>query len=138
MKYSLEKKDEYAILSLGEENLNSVKAPDLKSEMVMIKQSGVKNVILDLSQVKYVDSSGLSAILTGNRLWTEDGGLFVLTGINHPSVKMLITISRLDSVLSIQPAVADAEKLIMMETLRDELDGTAIQEEKESEEDSEE
>lgn len=123
MKYALEKKDEYAVLTLGEENLNSVKAPDLKSELIMLKQSGVKNIILDLSQVKYVDSSGLSAILTGNRLWTDEGALFVLSGIQHPSVKMLITISRLDSVLAIQPTVADAEKWVMMETLREELSG---------------
>lgn len=123
MKYSLEKQDEYAIVKLGEENLNSVKAPDLKSELIMLKQSGVKNMIVNMENVKYVDSSGLSAILTGNRIWEEDGGMFVLTGIQHPSVKMLISISRLDSVLTIQPTDADAAKLIMMETLRDELDG---------------
>ena len=121
MKYSVEKSDEYAIMTVGETNLNSIKAPDLKSELIVQKQAGIKNLILNLSQVQYIDSSGLSAILTGNRIWMEDGGLFFLTGIEHPSVKMLINISRLDSVLNIKESNNDAVKIIMMEALKNEL-----------------
>jgi anti-sigma B factor antagonist len=121
MKYSVEKQDDYAIMSLNEENLNSVKAPDLKSEFVVLKNQGIKNLILNLEEVKYVDSSGLSAILTGNRIWMEDEGLFVLTGVIHPSVKMLINISKLDTVLDIKDSVNDAVKLIMLQTLQNQL-----------------
>ena len=131
MKYAVEKRDEYAVMTLGEENLNSLKAPDLKSELIVLKNSGIKNLILNLEEVKYVDSSGLSAILTGNRLWNEEGGKFVLTGVVHPSVKMLITISRLDSVLEVTETTAEASKIVMMEAFRSELGG----EEQPSEED---
>lgn len=123
MKYSVEKKDEYAVMTLSEENLNSVKAPDLKSELIVLKNSGIRNLILNLENVKYVDSSGLSAILTGNRLWTEEEGMFVITGVVHPSVKMLITISRLDTVLDIQEDSSEAVKLIMMQALKNEIEG---------------
>jgi anti-sigma B factor antagonist len=134
MKYSVEKQDDYAIMTLGEENLNSVKAPDLKSEFVVLKNQGIRNLILNLESVKYVDSSGLSAILTGNRLWADDEGLFVLTGVDHASVKMLISISRLDSVLDIKDNTSDAVKYIMMQTLRSELQSDA-QSEDDSDED---
>jgi anti-anti-sigma factor len=123
MKYSVDKKDDYAIMYLGEENLNTLKAPDLKSELIVLHNAGIKNLILDLSATKFVDSSGLSSILTGNRLWTEAGNAFVLTGIVHPSVKTLITISRLDSVLTIKETLADATKFVMMQALRSELGG---------------
>jgi anti-sigma B factor antagonist len=123
MKYSIERKEEYAVLTLEEENLNSVKAPDLKSEFFMLKSMGVKNIILNLEKVKYVDSSGLSAILTGNRLWEEDNKAFVLVNLVHPSVKMLITISRLDSILTIAPSLQEAEKTVMMHALADEVAG---------------
>jgi anti-sigma B factor antagonist len=129
MKYSVEKRDEYAIMTLGEENLNSLKAPDLKSELIVLKNSGIKNLILNLEDVKYVDSSGLSAILTGNRLWNEEGGKFVLTGVVHPSVKMLITISRLDSVLEVTESSAEATKIVMMEAFKNELEGNDEEEE---------
>ncbi len=67
MKYRIDKQDQYAVLTLDEENLNSTIAPSLKSDLIFFNQEGVRNLILDLSNVKFVDSSGLSAILTGHR-----------------------------------------------------------------------
>ncbi len=121
MKYTVDKKDDYAVMTLMEENLNTLKAPDLKSELIVLHNAGINNLILDLSNTKFVDSSGLSAILTGNRLWVEAGNAFVLTGIVHPSVKTLITISRLDSVLTIKETLGDASKYVMMHALSKEL-----------------
>ena len=138
MKYSVERKDEYAVLTLDEENLNSAKAPDLKSEFYMLKGMGIDNVILNLERVKYVDSSGLSAILTGNRIWTDDNKAFVLVGVSNPSVKMLITISRLDTVLTIAPTMAEAEKMVMMSAFADEVSGENADEDDASSDEDEE
>jgi len=116
MKYSIDKKEKYSVLSLEEENLNSTVAPDLKSEFVILSSEGISNLILDLSEVRYVDSSGLSAILTANRLWKNDGS-FILTGIVHESVKKLIEISRLDTVLTIVPTVRESVDYLLMEVI---------------------
>lgn len=120
MKYSLDKQDKYTLLQLNEENLNSLMAPDLKSEFVFLRNEGVFNLILDLGNVKYVDSSGLSAILTANRLW-KDYGTFILTGIAHPAVTKLITISRLETILTIIPTVEESIDYVFMETIEKEL-----------------
>ncbi len=120
MKYSIDKQDQYAVFSLEEENLNSLMAPKLKSEFVILANEGVKNLIFDLSDVHYVDSSGLSAILTADRLWKSLGS-FVLTGIEHPSVKKLIKISRLDTVVTIIPTVSESIDYIFMEEIEREL-----------------
>ncbi|HFB99226.1 MAG TPA: anti-sigma factor antagonist [Phaeodactylibacter sp.] len=119
MKYSVDKQEKYAIFSLEDENLNSSIAPDLKSEFLMMRNSGVMNLIFDLSAVKFVDSSGLSAILTGNRLW--QGGSFILTGVNSDSVKKLITISKLDTILKIIPTLSESIDLVFMEEMEREL-----------------
>ncbi len=116
MKYSVNKQERYTVFSLQEDNLNSVVAPDLKSEFIVMVNEGVENLILNLTDVKFVDSSGLSAILTANRLW-KGAGSFVLTGIEHASVKKLIEISRLDSVLTIIPTVEESIEYIFMEQL---------------------
>jgi anti-anti-sigma factor len=116
MKYSIDKQDRFAVLNLKEENLNSVIAPNLKSELVILSNEGVPNLILDLSDVMYVDSSGLSAILTANRLWKSTGS-FVLTGIKHDTVRKLIEISRLDTVLTILPTVQESVDHIYMEDI---------------------
>lgn len=120
MKYSIDKKEKYAVFQLAEENLNSILAPELKSELVIFANEGVRNMVFDLTNVQYVDSSGLSAILTANRLW-KPLGTFVLTGINYPSVKKLIEISRLDTVLTIIPTVQESIEFIFMEELEREI-----------------
>lgn len=120
MKYSVDKNDNYSILQLEEENLNSLIAPNLKSEFVFLRNEGVQNLIFDLTAVKYVDSSGLSAILTANRLW-KDFGTFILTGVEHASVKKLIEISRLESILSIIPTVKESVEFLTMESIEEEL-----------------
>lgn len=107
MKYSMDKQDNFAVLTLGEENLNSSIAPQFKSDLIVLSNEGIPNLVLDLSQVKYVDSSGLSAILTGHRLWKVNGN-FVIAGELQPMVKKLIEISRLDSIITMLPTVADA------------------------------
>jgi len=120
MKFTIDKNERYTVLNLEEENLNSSLAPDLKSEFIFFKNEGVRNLILDLTNVKYVDSSGLSAILTANRLW-KDFGCFVLTGATHNAVKKLIEISRLESILTIIPTTEEAIEYVFMEDIEKEL-----------------
>jgi anti-sigma B factor antagonist len=120
MKYTVDKQERYTVFQIQEENVNSLVAPNLKSEFVILSNEGVNNLILDLSQVEYVDSSGLSAILTADRLWKRIGS-FILTGIEKPSVKKLIEISRLDTVLTIIPTVEESVEYVLMEELEKEL-----------------
>jgi anti-anti-sigma factor len=114
MKYSVDKQDHYTVLQLQEENLNALIAPELKSEFIFMRNEGVQNLILDLSQVKYVDSSGLSAILTANRLW-KDMGRFILSDVIHEGVGRLIEISRLETILTILPSKAEAIEKVLHE-----------------------
>jgi anti-sigma B factor antagonist len=122
MKYRLDKQDRYAVLTLDEENLNSLIAPNLKSDFIFFNQEGVHNMILDLTTVKYVDSSGLSAILTAHRIW-KDGGAFVITGKLQPAVINLIKLSRLENILVMIPTVSESIDYVMMEELQRELQG---------------
>ncbi len=120
MKYKVDKQEHYTVLTLEEPTLDSLIAPQLKSELIFLLNEGTRNLILDLSHVTFVDSSGLSAILTGNRLWKEMGA-FVIAGQLHPSVSKLIEISRLDAVLMLIPTVSEAEDYVMMEEVEREL-----------------
>lgn len=123
MKFSIDEKDKYTVFSLEEENLNTINAPDVKSEFVLLKNKGVQNFILDLSSVKFVDSSGLSAILTANRLWDDaQNETFVLTGVaENENVKKLIEISRVDTVLTILPTLQESADYVLMEEVEREL-----------------
>lgn len=120
MKYTIDKQEKHSILKLHEEKLDTNIAPQLKSELITLHAEGVKNIILDLSEVKYTDSSGLSALLVGNRIVQEDGGIFVLAKLSDHTMK-LIKISQLDSVLNIVPTVEEAVDAVFMNEIENDL-----------------
>lgn len=120
MKYSIDKQEKYTLLRLNEEKLDSSIAPQLKSEMVTLHAEGVRNIILDLSEVKYTDSSGLSALLVGNRILQEDNGIFILTRLSEHTMK-LIKISQLDSVLHILPTVEEGIDAVFMHEIEKDM-----------------
>lgn len=121
MKYSIDKNEQYSILRLQEEKLDSPLSPALKSEFVTLNAEGIKNIIIDLTEVKYVDSSGLSALLVGNRIYNEDGGIFILSALNDHVMK-LIKISQLNNVLNILPTVEEAIDAIFLKEIESDLD----------------
>ncbi len=121
LKFSIEKTDKYTQMTLDEEKLDTLKAPMLKTEFVSIFQSGTTNLIFDLSHVKYVDSSGLSAILFANRISREIDGSLVLTNISQHVMKV-IKISKLDSVLSIFPTTEEAIDTVFLNQIAKDLD----------------
>lgn len=120
MKFSIDKHEKYVLIKLNESKLNSLISPQLKSEFILTNTEGLRNIILDLSPVKYSDSSGLSSLLVGHRLCKNADGNFIITGLND-NINRLITISQLENVLSIVPSVEEAIDLIFMEEIEREL-----------------
>src|SRR6201986_3107224 len=97
MKFTVDKHEKYILLKLNETKLNSLISPQLKSELILMNTEGQRNIVLDLAQVKFADSSGLSSLLVGHRLCKNATGTFILTGLND-AVSRLVTISQLETV----------------------------------------
>jgi|EP00824_Muranothrix_gubernata_P008815 anti-anti-sigma factor len=114
MDFKIEKKDKYTEIQVMVDKLDTHIAPSLKSELVLIAGNGEKNIILDLSNARYCDSSGLSAILVANRLCKNANGVFILSGL-QTAVERLITISQLDTVLNIADDMVQAEDMLNKE-----------------------
>jgi len=114
MKFEIERKDKVAVIRTKVEKLDAIHAPELKSEIVMINKEGFKNLVIDLNETRYIDSSGLSALLVGNRLCRDANGSFVLCSLQD-NVKKLISISQLETVLKITPTQNEAVDLVYME-----------------------
>jgi anti-sigma B factor antagonist len=105
--FVVERSERYSLIRLQAEKLDTMVAPALKSELVVLNADGVRNLIIDLSETRYCDSSGLSAILVANRLCKNANGVLVVTGLQEP-VKKLIAISQLDSILKITTDITTA------------------------------
>lgn len=122
MKFTVDKKERYCIFKLNEEKLNSLISANLKSELVILNQEGYRNIICDLSDVHFMDSSGLSAILIGHRICKDANGTFVLSSCTEPVLK-LIKISQLDTLLNVVPTESEATDFILMEEVQREIEG---------------
>ena len=112
MNFNADKYENYTIVKISEEKIDSSVAPELKSEFMTLSQDGVKSIIIDMSDVKYVDSSGLSAFLVGNRSFAENGAFVMYNITDH--VMKLITISQLDKVMTILPSKEEAVDYVFM------------------------
>eukprot|EP00736_Rhodelphis_marinus_P004729 Rmarinus@m.7815 len=120
MNFEIEKKDSYAVVKVKVEKLDSQISPSLKSELVVLNADEFKNIIIDLTDTRYCDSSGLSAILVANRLCKNSGGSFVLCGLQR-SVSKLISISQLDTILNITPTLDEAVDFLALESVEKDL-----------------
>ncbi len=111
MNFTHTDKEKYSIVNSNVDKLDYSNSAELKSELLLLNKNGVNSIVLDLSKTKYCDSSGLSAVLIGNRLCKDSGGTFVLSGL-QPSVLKLIQISQLDKVLNVSNNLEDALTII--------------------------
>ena len=125
MKFSTEVRDKVAIVTSHVEKLDALHAPELKAELVRLSKEGIYFMVLDRSESRYCDSSGLSAVLIGNRVCRDAGGAFVLSGL-QPTVVKLVKISQLDRVLNIVPTVSEGYDYAVMEYTQRSL-GSATQ-----------
>jgi len=116
MNFEIENKDNYAVVRVKAEKLDSQISPSLKSELVVLNADEFANIVIDLTETRYCDSSGLSAILVANRLCKNSAGTFVLCGLQR-SVSKLISISQLDTILNITPTLSEAVDFLAMEQI---------------------
>jgi len=66
-----------------------------------------KQLVVDLTKVKYIDSSGLAVLIEGMQNVEAYGGKFALAGL-QPNVRPIFEIARLDQVFRIFPDTAAA------------------------------
>jgi anti-sigma B factor antagonist len=110
--FTIERGDRYTLIKVTADKLDTQVAPALKSELVVLNADGVRNLIIDLTETRYCDSSGLSSILVANRLCKNSNGVLVLTCLQE-SVKKLINISQLDTILKFSNTIPDAIDIVV-------------------------
>lgn len=83
------------IIPSGEIDLSN--SPVLRKKLMGLTNT---NILVDLSDVTYMDSSGLATLIEAMQKTTKKGGTFKLTGIKGP-VKNILEIARLTEIFSI-------------------------------------
>jgi anti-anti-sigma factor len=109
MNFDVKKQGTATVLKVKERKLDASVSPELKGEFLILCTPETKQLVVDLSEVEFCDSSGLSALLIAERKMRENGGVVKLAGL-HKKVLTLIKISHLDRAFQIYDTVAKAVK----------------------------
>jgi anti-anti-sigma factor len=107
MKFDIKKNGTATVIKIRERKLDASVSPELKGEFLVLCGPQMKNLVVDLTDVEFCDSSGLSALLIAERKMRENGGMVKLVGLQK-KVLSLIRISRLDRAFSIHDSLAKA------------------------------
>lgn len=83
------------------------RSPEIKDLLQPLIQRKVPRILLDLSRVTYMDSSGLAVLIEALQQVFGYGGKFGLFGLQE-SVRNIFEIARLDQVFDIFPDKAAA------------------------------
>ncbi len=100
--------DTAAIVSLSSKVLGTpADSKEFEKNIQDILAKGVKKVVLDLGQVKRINSTGLAILITGFHMLTNQGGGLSLANLND-FVKGALTITKLDHVFTYYDSVDEA------------------------------
>lgn len=98
--------DGVAVLAL-DGRLNLVAAPQLTAYVATAVESGTSRVVVDLSAITFVDSSGLGALVAGLKRARQAGGDLRIAGPGE-QVRTVLGLTSLDRVLKPHETVEDA------------------------------
>ncbi len=90
-----------------EGRLDLVSAAALREATVKTVDAGHVNIVADLSDVAFIDSSGLGALVAGLKHARQAGGELRIAGAGR-QVLTVLKLTRLDRVLRPYPSVDDA------------------------------
>lgn len=100
-----EVKDNYQLFRLTG-LLDAFSEPTFRKVVGKSIEEGPKHIILDLSKIDFVDSSGLGALVQlVKKAQSAEGTLQIVT---NPRVTQTVKLVRLEQFLSLQPSVEDA------------------------------
>lgn len=104
MRMELDRERNTAVVFL-DNRLDASTAPEFKNFVNDLIKKQYVRLVVDLSGVHFIDSSGLGVLVTVLRSVSQQGGDIKIAGL-HAEVQALFTLTRLDKVFDI---VGDAQ-----------------------------
>ena len=94
----------YMVVVEGEVDMST--SPQLRDHLTPLFKEGTSRVIVELSGVSYIDSSGIATLIEGLQLSRKHNIRFTLAGV-RPSVEAVFELAYLTGVFEMVPAVED-------------------------------
>ncbi len=112
MKYSIENIDGIVIFGIMNKNINSNISAELKEQMLIVSQPDIKALVVDISEVETIDSSGIGSFLLAERQLSDHGVPMAFVGTNE-NIKNTMIMLKLDKLFDFFDTNDDAKKTIL-------------------------
>lgn len=106
MKLDTKTEELLRIVSVQDARIDAAVAVEFKDAMRAETDNGPDLIVLDLSKVEFIDSSGLGAIVAAMKSLGRDRKL-ALAGLT-PTVERVFKLTRMDTVFSVFPTLEGA------------------------------
>lgn len=106
MEMEVTKFGDKTVVTLKEDRLDAAMAVRFKDELKTVVEAGANIMVLDMSSVGFMDSSGLGAIVAHMKFMGTDK-VFEIAGLT-PTVEKVFKLTRMDNVFRIHKTVDDA------------------------------
>ncbi|MBA3488182.1 MAG: STAS domain-containing protein [Longispora sp.] len=98
-------KDDHTLLRVAGE-IDVYTAPKLREQLVALSEAGVRNIVVDLARVEFLDSTGLGVLVGALKRAKASNGTFALV-CDQPRLLKIFRITGLERVFDLYPTVAD-------------------------------
>lgn len=88
-------------------SLDLATSPTIRAALSDANQQAIRTLVVDLTQVDFLDSTGLGALIGAHRRTAERGGAFRLV-VNDGPISRLLNITGLIAVFAVYHSLADA------------------------------
>lgn len=106
MQITTHKVDDILVVKCDESRLDAKLAVDFKKSMAEIINQGNSKIILDISQVGFIDSSALGAIVASLKLIGRDGDLLIVGA--QAAIMKMFKLTRMDRVFKMYSTEEEA------------------------------
>ena len=100
MNLNLIKVNDFSILTVQDERIDAHNSGELKEYLLQMMDKGENNIIVQLEHVRFIDSSGLGALLSGHKHMAAKSGRFALANIQQQVLSMF-ELTRLNRIFEI-------------------------------------
>lgn len=107
MNLNFKEKQNVSIITVHEERVDAHNSEELKDKLKSLFETGSRNILVDMRDVRFIDSSGLGALVSGYKIAIKHQGSLKLSTL-QPQVKSMFELTRLHRVFDIFPTTEDA------------------------------
>ncbi len=100
MQLKITEKNETVIITIDEERMDAHNSGNLKERMLQLFDEGKCQLVIDLAAVRFIDSSGLGALVSGFKNASARDGSLRLCCL-QPQVRSMFELTRLHRVFEI-------------------------------------